>query len=206
MSTNRGGGLFLQRTLRLRVMMATGLTFVGLGIVVCLVLPRAYSEQSRESLRERTGTLARGVAHLVAEGIIGADSPGKGLQRVAGLLDAEPDFDSVVYLGRDGRVIARWPVVEERAWTVTIPDAGAVYAEDDHYLGVSPVAGSGPVAAIGVRTSTERLRADLDNMRWLFTSILTDPRCSDQPRRRRTRRRRTQHRGPRVGRDRAVHR
>ena len=56
---NRGARLSLNSSLRLRVTLATALAFVGLGVVVCVVLPRAYAEQVRESLRERTRVLSR---------------------------------------------------------------------------------------------------------------------------------------------------
>ncbi|NNE44864.1 MAG: HAMP domain-containing protein [Gemmatimonadetes bacterium] len=152
------------------MILATAVAFLGLGIVVCLVLPRAYAEQARESLRERSSTMAQGVAFLLADGVISTDSPHGGLERISGMLDSDPDFDSAVLVSRDGRVLARWPE-NDASWTVPVPDVASVADGGDHYLGVAPVGNSRTVGGVAVRTSTDRLRSDLENVRWLFAAI-----------------------------------
>lgn len=167
--TERGAGLSLISSLRLRVTLATALTFVGLGTLVCLVLPRAYAEQAREGLRERTWILANGVAHQIQHVQGQPGDPAHRLRLVAGWLDGEPDFESVLLLGAEGKALGAWPS--------STPDWSAEIAQDSHltrgrthYVAVAPV-GSGPVSSVAVRTSTARVAADLENMRWLFVSI-----------------------------------
>jgi hypothetical protein len=177
MNSDRGAGIFLHRSLRLRVTLATALTFVGLGVMVCLVLPRAYAEQVRESLRERTLVLSRGVAHLMHDWESPAESadPASGmarLRRLAGLLDAEPDFDSVVLLGDDGSVVAQWPDGAP-AWVPESTEGEGTIEGHDHFVAVAPVPGSRDVASVAVRTSTARMALDLENMRWLFAAIFS---------------------------------
>ena len=170
MTGNRGTGVLLQRSLRLRVVLATALAFVGLGIIVCLVLPRAYSEQARESLRERTVHLSQGVAFLLADDVLSAEDPAAALQSVAGVLDSDPDFESVVLLAPDGNVAARWPADDE-GWSAVAPRTVTVSDTGTHYLAVAPVGNSRTVAAVAIRTSKARLSADLANVGWLFAAI-----------------------------------
>jgi hypothetical protein len=167
MSTDRGAGVVLRRSLRLRVVLATALAFVGLGTVVCLVLPRAYAQQSRDSLRERAFVLAQGVSHLVSAGLVQDETdPGP----LAGLLDAEPDFDSIVFIGAEGKARAHWPSSVAR-WSAAVPEGTVVLEGRDHFVGVSRVQGPGAVAAVAVRLSTARMIGDLESMRWLFAAI-----------------------------------
>lgn len=171
-NAERGAGLSLISSLRLRVTLATALTFVGLGMLVCLVLPRAYAEQAREGLRERTRILANGVAHQIQRGGVmdgRSGDPGHRLRAVAGWLDSEPDFDSALLLDSEGRTLAAWPAA--------VPDWSAEIAADTrmghgrtHYVAVAPVS-SETIGSVAVRTSTARVARDLENMRWLFVSI-----------------------------------
>ncbi|MGQ0720413.1 MAG: hypothetical protein ACT4PE_02440 [Candidatus Eiseniibacteriota bacterium] len=167
MSSDRGAGVLLRRSLRLRVVLATALAFVGLGTVVCLVLPRAYAQQSRDNLRERAFVLAQGVSYIVGGGVVAGED---GLGPLTGLLDAEPDFDSIVFLGPDGAVRSHWPESVAR-WSATVPPGTVVLEGRDHFIGVSRVQGSGEVAAVAVRLSTARMVTDLESMRWLFAAI-----------------------------------
>jgi hypothetical protein len=166
MTSDRGAGVLLRRSLRLRVLLATALAFVGLGSVVCLVLPRAYTEHVRESLHERTFVLTQGVAHLVA----GSASPETAFGTLVGLLDADPDFDSAILLGPDGAVRAQWPEHVAR-WSAAIPQGTVVLEGRDHFVGVAKLRGSEALAAVAVRLSTARMIADLESARWLFVAI-----------------------------------
>lgn len=168
----RGAGLSLVSSLRVRVTLATALTFVGLGTIVCVVLPRAYTEQARESLRERTRILANGVAYQIQrEQVLGAPShdPARQLNVVAGWLDAEPDFDSALLLDAEGRALAVWPQSAED-WSADVGNESDIGRGGAYYAARSPVA-AGSVGSVVVRTSTARLSADLENMRWLFLSF-----------------------------------
>lgn len=171
--TDRGAGVRLHRSLRLRVTLATALAFVGLGVLVCVILPRAYAEQVRESLRERTQILTHGIAFLLQREALrappGTPAPGH-LGRVAGWLDAEPDFESAILLDSDGATISGWPD-GQADWSVEIPPFATVVQGRDHFVGIAPVAGPAGVAAVAVRTSTARMAGDLENMRWLFGAI-----------------------------------
>ena len=171
-TTERGAGLSLMSSLRLRVTLATALAFVGLGVLVCLVLPRAYAEQAREGLRERTRILANGVAHGIqqSEPVVGpVQSPATRLQAVTGWLNTEPEFLSVMLLDAEGAPLAVWP---ESAgdWSGKIGSDSRFGHGRSHYVAIAPI-GSGTVGSVAVRTSTARVAADLENMRWLFGSI-----------------------------------
>jgi hypothetical protein len=171
-SSERGAGLSLITSLRLRVTLATALTFVGLGVLVCLVLPRAYAEQAREGLRERTRILANGVAHqLQHDEVVGGHTgdPAHRLRRVAGWLDSEPDFDSALLMDPDGRKLAVWPA-SAQDWSGDIAAETKLGRGRTHYVAVAPVS-SGTIGSVAVRTSTTRVAGDLENMRWLFVSI-----------------------------------
>lgn len=171
-SMERGAGLSLMSSLRLRVTLATALTFVGLGALVCLVLPRAYTEQARQGLRERTTILANGLAYQIQrEQALGtrSGSPQRQLGAVAAWLDAEPDFDSALLLDSDGRSLAVWPRTTDD-WAADIARDSQLAGDHAYHAAVVRV-GTGPVAAVAVRMSTQRVATDLDNMRWLFLSI-----------------------------------
>lgn len=171
--SDRGAGLVLHRSLRIRVTLATALAFVGLGVLVCVILPRAYAEQVRESLRERTQILSHGVAFLLQREDTrdpDDDRNPRHLARVAGWLDAEPDFESAILLDESGATIGSWPD-GEADWSAEVTPFATVVQGHDHFVGIAPVAGVPGVAGVAVRTSTARMAGDLENMRWLFGAI-----------------------------------
>jgi len=171
-STERGAGVSLISSLRLRVTLATALTFVGLGILVCLVLPRAYAEQAREALRERTHILANGVAHSIARDEVfgrSVEETALRLRDVSAWLDSEPDFDSVLLLDGEGNAVAVWPASAEN-WSDRIAEDARLDRGRDYYVDVVPI-GSGAFGSVAVRATTARVGEDLENMRWLFLSI-----------------------------------
>jgi len=168
-TSSRGATLKMRRSLRTRVVAACTLAFLGLGAMTCLVLPQAYEFQGRQGLREHTEVLAKGTAFLIQQDRFRPD--GLGIASVSGWLDGDPDFESAVLLDEAGQLIDWWPDMSS-GWDVDPPIRATTTMGKGHFSSVVPVSGmNGPVEAVGIRTSTERLHTDIQNVRWLFASI-----------------------------------
>jgi HAMP domain-containing protein len=166
---SRGAAVKMRRSLKTRVTAACTLAFLGLGAMTCLVLPQAYEFQGRQALRERTEILAKGTAFLIQQDRFRPD--GLGIQSVSGWLDGDPDFESAVLLDADGRLLDWWPDMSA-GWDTDPPIRATHTMGSGHFSSIVPVSGmNGPVAAVGLRTSTDRLHMDIQNVRWLFASI-----------------------------------
>jgi hypothetical protein len=153
-----------------RVVAATGLAFVGLGLVVCLILPRAYQQQAKAHLRERTEILARSVT-LALQREYGRSGE-VSLSIVSEWLGPEPDFEAAVVLDSQGNVLDGWPAPTD-GWGRQIPERLMVTESTGHFVAISRLVGTEEsAAAVGIRTSTDRLHSDLMGVLWLFASIL----------------------------------
>ncbi len=166
----RGSSVQLQRSLRLRVLAASALAFLGLAGVICVVLPHAYEVQAREHLRKRAQSLATGVA-LMYRGPAGLEDSFS-VEEYSGLFVADPEFQSISIVGDDGKVFARWPD-NARTDDLEIPRTASTTRAPQQLVAFHPITQEegGPFRGVVVRMSTRELQRDLENVRWLFASI-----------------------------------
>lgn len=164
--TSRGSSIRLQRSLRMRVLAACALSFLGLVAVVCLAMPRAYEAQAREAFRSRCVSLARSLAFLRVD-------PGseQGRELVESWVAAEEHFVAAAIVTPDGRVVERWPD-GSAVTSETIPVDADARQVSGAYVAYHPIiTAEGESLVAAVRVSSDALVRDLENVRWLFASI-----------------------------------
>lgn len=166
----RGSSVQLRRSLRLRVLAASALAFLGLSGVICLVLPHAYELQARDHLKKRAQNLALGVA-LMHRGPAALDG-NFSLEEYSGLFVSDPQFASVSIVDAEGNAFAHWP---ENATTddLRIARAATTMRMPTQIIAFHPITeGQGAdFRGVVVRMSTRSLQRDLEAVRWLFASI-----------------------------------
>ncbi len=135
------------------------------------MLPKAYEHQAREDLRDRTLTAATGLVSLVSARTAAASETMAPLDGLEPWLQSQPDLESALVLTTDGTVIDRWPS-DGPAWSDGGIPAGQVQEGRSFYVASvpAPLAG-GELVHMLVRTSADDLVRDLENVRWLFSSI-----------------------------------
>jgi HAMP domain-containing protein len=150
--------------LRTRVIAACALFLVGLSFVLGLALPRVFDTIARESLRERTRSMASGAAfHL-------RNSDGATVEDLGHWLQGEVDFEAVAITDARGRVRSSWPT--GHTWSAPVPPGERVTESEAHFVATVPLGRPGSDTSIAVRTSTERLRTELTSIVGLFLSLL----------------------------------
>ncbi len=162
----RGSIVRLRGSLRTRVIAACALLLVAIGFVLCLVLPRSFEQVARESLRERTTSMARGAAFH-----IGSASDDAALESTVRWLSGEPDFESAALVGHSGRILAVRPE-GSAAWRTMIPSGGQIMESADHFVAIVSLREPGEAPFVAVRTSTTRLRGELASVVGLFSALL----------------------------------
>ncbi|MGH2571054.1 MAG: hypothetical protein ACRDGR_07505, partial [bacterium] len=95
---------------------------------------------------------------------------GESLAYAAHLLEGELDFESLAFLDAEGRVLAVWPT-GARGWESPVERAEQLTESRDYFLATAPI-GGGWNEWIAVRTSTARLRQDIDSVTALLFALL----------------------------------
>jgi hypothetical protein len=135
------------------------------------VLPQVFQHQAREDLRERTRLLAEAAAQTLTASRTAPREPELDLRRIADHFTSSPDFLGVAAFDGDGRIIHQWPAAGP-PWPAAVTPDGPLQEMRNQTVSFTRLAEPiGPIAMIGVRTSTTRLQTDLLNLNWLFVSI-----------------------------------
>lgn len=165
----RGNSVRVRRSLRTRVIAACALAFLGLAAVVCLVLPAAYEVAARTAFEERAATTARGLASLVRTSRSGTEK--RVLDSLVSWLVSDPAVTGAAILDGKGGVLARWPESGPE-FAGELPTAATVLSTASWFLGYHPLGELDPAGrTVVVRLSNAALIHDLENVRWLFSSI-----------------------------------
>ena len=164
----RGTTITLKRSLRMRVLAASALAFVGLTAMICMVLPHAYETQTRQHFRTNALDIARGITFQLEDPT--TPSGRVSVDELGSWFVAHPAMEAVIVLDAGGHVIDRWPTTAP-GWAGEYPVASTVETKH-HTTAFQPIVQNGESTyTVAVRFSTDELVRDLENTRWLFASI-----------------------------------